>query len=209
MTEEPTSKGAVPNLALTNKEELVNVKLKGSLGCSDHEEVDFKDLRWILRGSEERGKKITTLDYERADFGIFKDLLSRVPWDRTVEGRAAQKGWMILKSCLLQVQLQCLLTKRKSRKKTEMGGQELLEKLEQLAYRGCKQGKEVWEEYTKIEPRRWLGKLVQAEVNQAKDVKGKKTEGSLGISAIKDRPGKMWVLSRGIQDAENLFTQDM
>lgn len=89
-----------------------------------------------------------------------------------------------------------------------MGGQELLEKLKQLAYRGCKQGKEVWEEYTKIEPRRWLGKLVQAEVNQAKDVKGKKTEGSLGVSAIKDRPGKMWVLSGGIQDAENLFSQD-
>lgn len=48
------------------------------------------------------------MDYKRADFGIFKGLLSRVPWDRTVEGRAAQKGWMILKSCLLQVQLQCL-----------------------------------------------------------------------------------------------------
>lgn len=32
---------------------------------------------------------------------------------------------------------------------------------------------------------------VQAEVNLAKDVKGKKTEGSLGISVIKDRLGKM------------------
>ena len=34
------------DLVLTNKEELVgNVKLKGSLGCRDHEMVMFKILR--------------------------------------------------------------------------------------------------------------------------------------------------------------------
>lgn len=76
-----------------------------------------------------------------------------MPWDRTVEGREAQKSWMRLKSCLLQVQLQCIPTKRKSRQKTEMPAwvdKELLEKLKQLAYRGCKQGKVVWKEYTEI-----------------------------------------------------------
>lgn len=44
MREEPTSRGAVLDPVLTNKEELVNVKLEGSLGCSVHEAVDFKDL---------------------------------------------------------------------------------------------------------------------------------------------------------------------
>lgn len=116
---------------LTNKEELANVKLKGSLSCSDHEAADFKDL-----GTVRSLGRACTLDYKRADFGIFKDILSRVPWSRTVEGKAAQKSWMILKSCLLQVQLQCIPTKRKSRKKTEMPAwvdKELLEKLKQLA----------------------------------------------------------------------------
>ncbi|KAF1441782.1 hypothetical protein FQV07_0011647, partial [Pygoscelis papua] len=43
VVEEPTRRGAVLDLVLTNKEGLVgNVKLKGSLGCSDHEMVEFK-----------------------------------------------------------------------------------------------------------------------------------------------------------------------
>lgn len=90
MREEPRSRGAVLDPVLTNEEKLVNVKLKGSLGCSDHEAVDFKDLGAVR--SEELGKKITTLDHKRTDFGIFKDLLSRMPRDRTVEGRVAQKS---------------------------------------------------------------------------------------------------------------------
>lgn len=56
---------------------------------------------------------------------------------------------MILKSCILQVQLQCIPTKRKSRKKTERPAwvdKELLEKPKQLVYRGCKLEKIVWEE---------------------------------------------------------------
>ncbi|GAB0182896.1 hypothetical protein GRJ2_000754900 [Grus japonensis] len=41
--EEPTRRGAMLDLVLTNKEGLVgNVKLKGSLGCSDQEMVEFK-----------------------------------------------------------------------------------------------------------------------------------------------------------------------
>ncbi|GAB0179267.1 hypothetical protein GRJ2_000392000 [Grus japonensis] len=44
--EEPTRRGAMLDLVPTNKEGLVgNVKLKGSLGCSDHEMVQFKILR--------------------------------------------------------------------------------------------------------------------------------------------------------------------
>ena len=39
------------DLVLTNKEGLVgNVKLKGSLGCSDHDMVNFKILRTVRRG---------------------------------------------------------------------------------------------------------------------------------------------------------------
>ncbi|GAB0183301.1 hypothetical protein GRJ2_000795400 [Grus japonensis] len=57
--EEPTRRGVVLDLVLTNKEWLVgNVKLKGSLGCSVHEMVEFK----ILRAVRSVHSKLTTLD---------------------------------------------------------------------------------------------------------------------------------------------------
>ena len=52
-----------------------NVKLKGSLGCSDHEMVEFK----ILRAARRAHSKTTVLNCKRADFGLFRDLLGRVP----------------------------------------------------------------------------------------------------------------------------------
>ena len=43
--EEPMRRGTMLDLVLTNEEELVgNVKLKGSLSCSDHKMVELRDL---------------------------------------------------------------------------------------------------------------------------------------------------------------------
>ncbi|GAB0175888.1 hypothetical protein GRJ2_000054000 [Grus japonensis] len=82
------------DLVLTKKEGLVgNVKLKGSLGCSDHEMVEFK----ILRAARRVHSELTTLDFRREDFGLFRDLLGRVPWDKAMEGRGAQDSWLILR----------------------------------------------------------------------------------------------------------------
>jgi len=86
--EEPTRRGAILDLALTNKEGLVgNVKLKGSLGCRDNEIVEFK----ILRAARRVHSKLATLDFRRADSGLFRDLLSRVPWNKTLEGRGGSR----------------------------------------------------------------------------------------------------------------------
>ena len=62
-----------------------NVKLQGSLGCSDHEIVEFK----ILRAERRAHSKLTILDFRRADFG---NLLCRVPWDKALEGRGVQES---------------------------------------------------------------------------------------------------------------------
>ncbi|GAB0204540.1 hypothetical protein GRJ2_002919600 [Grus japonensis] len=71
--EEPTRRGAMLDLVLNSKKGLVgNVKLKGSLGCSDHEMVQFKILRAVRRVHS----KLTTLGFRRADFGLFRDLVS-------------------------------------------------------------------------------------------------------------------------------------
>ncbi|GAB0210046.1 hypothetical protein GRJ2_003470400 [Grus japonensis] len=99
--EEPTRRGDVLDLVLTNKEGLVgNVKLKGSLGCSDPEIAEFK----ILRAARRACSKLTTLDFRRADFGLFGDLLGRIPWDQALEGRGAQDSWLVFKAHLLQAQ---------------------------------------------------------------------------------------------------------
>ena len=51
------------------------MKLKGSLGSSDHDMVEFKILRTVRKAHS----KLTTLDFRRAEFGLFRDLLGRVP----------------------------------------------------------------------------------------------------------------------------------
>lgn len=61
--------------ALINKEVLVrNMKLKGSFGCSDHEMAASKVNPWAMRRAR---SKLTTLDYKRADLGLFRELLGR------------------------------------------------------------------------------------------------------------------------------------
>ncbi|GAB0189267.1 hypothetical protein GRJ2_001392000 [Grus japonensis] len=149
MMEEPTRRGAMQDLVLTNKERLMwNVKLKGSLGCSDHEMVEFRILRAVRRVHS----RLTILDFRRADFGLFRDLLGRIPWDKALEGRGARDSWLIFKDHLLQAQERCIPAKRKSDKNTKRPprmNKELLGKVkhQKEAYRGWKQGQVAWEEY--------------------------------------------------------------
>ena len=84
VVEEPTRKGALLDLVLTNKEGLVeNVKAGGRLGCSNHEMVEFR----ILCGRSRAIIRIKTLDFRRSNFGLLKDLLGGIPWVRALEGR--------------------------------------------------------------------------------------------------------------------------
>ncbi|GAB0177491.1 hypothetical protein GRJ2_000214400 [Grus japonensis] len=167
------------DLILTKKEGLVgDVKLKGSLGCSDHKMVEFR----ILRAARRACSKLTTLDFSRADFGLFRDLLGRIPWDKALEGRGAQDSWLIFKGHLLQAQERCIQTKRKSSKTTKRPpwmNKELLGKVKckKEAYRGWKQGQVAWEEYR--ETVQAAGEQVRKakaliEISLARDVKDNK-----------------------------------
>ncbi|GAB0199653.1 lysine-specific histone demethylase 1A [Grus japonensis] len=177
--EEPTRRGAMLDLVLTTKEGLVgNVKLKGSLGCNDHEMVEFK----ILRAARRAHSKLTTLGFRRADFGLFRHLLGRVPWDKALEGGGAQDSWLVFKDPLLQAQEQCIPTKRKSGRnapRLAWMNKELLDKVKQKkeAYREWKQGQVVWEEYrgTVQAARDQVRRAkVLTELNVARDVKSNK-----------------------------------
>ncbi|GAB0205201.1 hypothetical protein GRJ2_002985700 [Grus japonensis] len=90
VVEKPTRRGVLLDLILTNKEGLVeDVKAGGSLGYSDHEMVEFR----ILRGRSRAISRINTLDFRRANFGLFKDLLGRILWVRALEHGVVQESW--------------------------------------------------------------------------------------------------------------------
>ncbi|GAB0206751.1 mitochondrial enolase superfamily member 1 [Grus japonensis] len=199
------------DLILTNKEGLVgDVKLKGSLGCSDHEMVEFR----ILRAARRVHSKLTTLDFGRADFGLFRDLLARIPWDKALEGRGSQDSWLIFKGHLLQAQERCIPTKRKSGKNTKRPpwmNKELLDKVKHKkeAYRGWKQGQVAWEEYRETvraarDQVRKAKALIQ--ISLARDVKDNKKSFYRYVSEkrrMRENVGPLW------NETGDLVTQDM
>lgn len=95
----PTRKGAQLDLVLTNKEGLVkDMKVGGRLGCSDQEMVEFM----IMCSGPRPISKNTDLEFGKANFGLIKELLGKIPWDRTIEGMKAQEHWLIFKHHVLQ-----------------------------------------------------------------------------------------------------------
>ncbi|KFV20393.1 hypothetical protein N340_12155, partial [Tauraco erythrolophus] len=122
------------------------------------------------------------LDFRRADFGFFRDLLARVPWDEALERRGAQESWLIFKDHLLQAQERCIPTKRKSGRNTRRPAwmnKELLDQLghKKKAYSGWEKGQVAWEEYRAIvQATRDQVRKAKAliELNLATDIKGNK-----------------------------------
>lgn len=83
--------GALLDLLLMNKKVLAeDMKVKGSLGCSDYEIMDFE----ILRELSKTKSWIMSLDFCKADFGLFKDVLGRIPWETALEDKRPKRaGW--------------------------------------------------------------------------------------------------------------------
>lgn len=87
MFNDPTKGGSLLNLLLTNRFmtslELVSssVKVDGTFTSINHEMMEFKNWREMKVNI-----RITTLDFRRANFGLFRDLLVRILWDYFPEG---------------------------------------------------------------------------------------------------------------------------
>ncbi|KFO08151.1 hypothetical protein N312_12568, partial [Balearica regulorum gibbericeps] len=152
-----------------------------------------------------------TLDFRRADFGLFRDLLGRVPWDKALEGRGAQDSWVIFKGNLLQAQEQGIPTKRKSSKNTKRPpwmNKELLGKVKQKKepFRGWKQGQVAWEEHREtVQAARDQVRKAKAltEVGLARDVKDNKKSFYRYVSEkrrMRENVGPLW---------NEMVTQDM
>ncbi|KFV04324.1 hypothetical protein N340_00281, partial [Tauraco erythrolophus] len=120
-----------------------------------------------------------TLDFRRAGFGLFEDLLGRVPWHKPLEGRGAQESWLIFKDHLLQAQEWCIPTKRKSGRNTSRPAwmnKELLDKLKHKreAYREQEQEQVAWGEYREAARDQVRKAKTLIELNLARDIKGNK-----------------------------------
>ncbi|KAK4821440.1 hypothetical protein QYF61_020023 [Mycteria americana] len=115
LVSEPTREGASLDLLFTNREGLVShVMVGGRLGQSDHEMIDFSILGKVRRGVS----RTATLDFWRADFGLFRKLADRVPWDVVLKGKGVQEGWAFFKKEMLQAQEQAI---PRCRKMTQWG----------------------------------------------------------------------------------------
>ncbi|KAK4825574.1 LOW QUALITY PROTEIN: hypothetical protein QYF61_000573 [Mycteria americana] len=101
LVSEPTREGAPLDLLFTNREGLVShVMVGGRLGQSDHKMIEF-----LICGEAARGiSRTATLDFQRADFGLFRRLVERVPWEAALKGKGVQEGWTFFKEEVLKAQ---------------------------------------------------------------------------------------------------------
>ena len=86
----PTRGDAILDLMVTNASELIDdVKTGGSLGCSDHALVEFA----VLRDMGQAKSKVRTLNFRKAKFQLFKELVNRTPWETALRDKGAEQSW--------------------------------------------------------------------------------------------------------------------
>jgi len=109
--EEPMRRGVLLDRILTSKEGLVgNVKVKESLGCSDHKMVEFRITR---RNRAKKQDCKLRLWLQGSSSGI---CLEEFHGNKALEGTGVQESWLIFKEHHLRAKEQFIQTSRKSSK---------------------------------------------------------------------------------------------
>ena len=86
---EPTRGAAPLDLLFTKRKGLVgDVEVRGCLGQSDHDMVEFS----ILGGARRGNSKTATFNFLREDFELFRRLERGVPQDSVLESKGVQDG---------------------------------------------------------------------------------------------------------------------
>jgi len=57
--------------------------------------------------------RITALNFRKANFGLFKELLGGIPWVRALESRGVQESWSLFKHHFLHAQDRCIPRSKK------------------------------------------------------------------------------------------------
>ncbi|KAK4821003.1 hypothetical protein QYF61_010734 [Mycteria americana] len=143
----PTRGDAILDLMVINASEFISdVKIGGSLSFSDHTLVEFT----VLRDMGQVRSTVRTLNFRKANFQLFKELVSRTPWETVFRDRGAQQSWQIFKDAFHKAQELLVPRCRKSGKEGKRPAwlsRDVLVKLKRELHRQWKQGQVTWEEY--------------------------------------------------------------
>ena len=105
LVSEPSREGVLLDLLFANREGLVgDVMVGGRLGHTYHEIIELSILGEVRRGVS----RTATLDFWRADFGLFRGLVDRVPWEAVLKGKGVQEGWTFFKKGIFKAQEQAI-----------------------------------------------------------------------------------------------------
>jgi len=97
----PTGGNAILDLLVTNASELItDIKIGASLGCSDQALVEFT----VLRDMGQAKSKVRTLNFRKAKFQLFKELVNRSPWETALQDKGAEQSWQIIKEAFHRAQ---------------------------------------------------------------------------------------------------------
>ena len=85
---------------VTNASELIgDIKIGGSVDCSNHalEFAVLRDMGWAK-------SKVRTLNFRKASFQLFKELVNRTPWETALRDKGAEQSWQIFKDAFHRAQ---------------------------------------------------------------------------------------------------------
>jgi len=77
-----------------------DIKTEGSLGCSNHALVEFT----VLRDMQKSRSVVRTLNFRKANFQLFKKLVSRTPWETVLRNRGPKQSWQVFKDTFHRAQ---------------------------------------------------------------------------------------------------------
>ncbi|KAF1454281.1 hypothetical protein FQV07_0012639, partial [Pygoscelis papua] len=151
--------------------------------------------------------------FRRADFGLFRTLVERVPWETVLKGKGVQEGWTIFKKEVLKAQEQAVPVRRKKngrgRRPAWLNGELLLGlRKKRRVYRLWKKGQATQEEYRDLvrSCREEMRKAkAQLECNLAAVIKDKKKS---FYKYINDKKRAKENLHPLLDAGENIVTED-
>ncbi|RMC01280.1 hypothetical protein DUI87_22233 [Hirundo rustica rustica] len=98
---EPTRGRTIFDLLFANRDGLVGaVVVGGRLGQNDDEIIEFLIFGEIRR----KTKKNLTLDFRRADLGLFRRLIQSLPWEAALKNKGVEESWACFKPEILKAQ---------------------------------------------------------------------------------------------------------
>ena len=101
------------DLMVTKAHELISdIKIGGSLGWSDHALVEFA----VLRDMGQAKSTVRTLNFRKAKFQLFKELVNRTPWEAALRDKGAEQSWQIFKDAFQRAQKLSIPSYKKSGK---------------------------------------------------------------------------------------------